>query len=151
MCIPTPGRSDCPRSQTPGRTSSACARCSCRDTPSLRLAFWLAACLPFLCSQVATLSVKDTWLHAQDTAPTWACSVRVMASVLIHVFQVAGGDVKALVLVSQQSAFVQALPNWLAEMQISNLDISFCKACNIDVVSKMTSLSVLCLQVGCLG
>jgi hypothetical protein len=46
---------------------------------------------------------------------------------------------------------VQALPNWLAEMQITNLDISFCKACNIDVVSKMTSLSVLCLQVGCLG
>lgn len=42
---------------------------------------------------------------------------------------------------------VQALPNWLADMQLTNLDISFCKACNIDVVSKMTSLSVLALQV----
>ena len=41
----------------------------------------------------------------------------------------------------------QALPNWLAEMQITNLDISFCKSCNIDVVSRMTSLQVLSLQV----
>lgn len=41
----------------------------------------------------------------------------------------------------------QELPNWLAEMQITNLDVSFCKACKIDVVSRMTSLSVLSLQV----
>lgn len=74
-----------------------------------------------------------------------------MASVSVHALQVAGGDVKAFVLVSYQLAFVQALPNWLAEMHITNLDVSFCKACNVDVVSKMTSLSVLCLQVGCLG
>ena len=32
-------------------------------------------------------------------------------------------------------------------MQITNLDISFCKSCNIDVVSRMTSLQVLNLQV----
>ena len=43
---------------------------------------------------------------------------------------------------------MQALPNWLAEMQVTNLDVSFCKACRIDVVSQMTSLSVLSLQVG---
>lgn len=42
---------------------------------------------------------------------------------------------------------VQALPDWLAELQITNLDVSFCKGCNIDVVSSMTSLQVLCLQV----
>ena len=44
----------------------------------------------------------------------------------------------------------QALPNWLAEMQITNLDVSFCKACKIDVVSQMTSLQVLSLQVNVL-
>ena len=43
--------------------------------------------------------------------------------------------------------FTQGLPNWLAEMQITNLDVSFCKACKIDVVSQMTSLQVLSLQV----
>ncbi len=42
---------------------------------------------------------------------------------------------------------LQALPNWLAELQITNLDVSFCKTCKIDVVSQMTSLSVLSLQV----
>ena len=41
----------------------------------------------------------------------------------------------------------QALPNWLAEMQITNLDVSFCKACKLDVISQMTSLTVLSLQV----
>ena len=74
-----------------------------------------------------------------------------MASVSVHALQVARGDVKAFILVSYQLTFVQALPTWLAEMRITNLDVSFCKACNVDVVSKMTSLSVLCLQVGCLG
>ena len=44
---------------------------------------------------------------------------------------------------------VQALPNWLAELQITNLDVSFCKTCKLDVVSQMTSLSVLSLQVQC--
>ncbi len=43
---------------------------------------------------------------------------------------------------------VQALPDWLAELQITNLDVSFCKGCNISVVSSMTSLQVLSLQVG---
>ena len=43
---------------------------------------------------------------------------------------------------------VQALPDWLAELQITNLDVSFCKGCNISVVSTMTSLQVLSLQVG---
>ena len=42
---------------------------------------------------------------------------------------------------------VQALPNWLAELQITNLDVSFCKGCDISVISSMTSLQVLSLQV----
>ena len=46
---------------------------------------------------------------------------------------------------------VQALPDWLAELQITNLDVSFCKGCNISVVSSMTSLQVLSLQVGSFG
>ena len=46
---------------------------------------------------------------------------------------------------------VQALPDWLAELQLTNLDVSFCKGCNISVVSTMTSLQVLSLQVGFAG
>ena len=46
---------------------------------------------------------------------------------------------------------MQALPDWLAELQITNLDVSFCKGCNISVVSTMTSLQVLSLQVGFAG
>ena len=63
-----------------------------------------------------------------------------------------GAGASALVSHANVGAMsMQALPDWLAELQITNLDVSFCKGCNISVVSTMTSLQVLSLQVGSAG
>ncbi len=42
---------------------------------------------------------------------------------------------------------MQMLPQWLSELPITNLDVSFCRVCNVSAVSEMTSLTVLSLQV----
>ncbi|CAL8465073.1 g4608 [Coccomyxa elongata] len=39
-----------------------------------------------------------------------------------------------------------SLPQWLAELPVTNLDVSFCRVCNVSVVSEMTTLTVLSLQ-----
>jgi hypothetical protein len=42
---------------------------------------------------------------------------------------------------------VQVLPGWLTSLQLTNLDVSYCRIADISVTSELTSLEVLTLQV----
>lgn len=43
--------------------------------------------------------------------------------------------------------WAQTLPQWLVELPLTHLDVSSCRAASVGVISKLTSLTALSLQV----